>query len=155
MEMNLFWPGKTRNKWIRGLEDEYLNKIRRMGHCSIVPTREARGFSEKEKGRILSTEAEGLLNHLDKGYVVCLSDKGRSMTSAGFAEFIKQLHVGPHSCVSFVIGGYLGLEDSVLLKANTRLSLSKMTFSHEMTRVMLLEQLYRSFSLIQGRKYAK
>ncbi|MCJ7682291.1 MAG: 23S rRNA (pseudouridine(1915)-N(3))-methyltransferase RlmH [Candidatus Aminicenantes bacterium] len=153
--MNLIWPGKTRNKWIRGLEEEYLNKIRRMGHCSIVLTRETKGLTEKEKDRILSTEAEGLLKHLDKGYVVCLSDKGRSMASAGFAEFVNQLQVGTYSCISFVVGGHLGLEDRVMQRSNICLSLSKMTFSHEMTRVMLLEQLYRSFSLILGRKYAK
>jgi len=155
MEMNLVWPGKTRNKWIRGLEDEYLNKIKRMGHCSIFTTRDTRGLKEKEKDRILSEEAEGLLKYLNHGYVVCLSDKGRTITSAGFADFIKKMQSGPHSCVSFVIGGHMGLADIILQKANLCLSLSKMTFSHEMSRIMLLEQLYRAYSMVQGRNYAK
>lgn len=155
MEMNLVWPGKTRNIWIQGLEDEYLTKIKRMGHCSIFTTRDTRGLKEKEKDRILSEEAEGLLKHLNQGYVVCLSDKGRAINSADFADFINKMQSGPYSCVSFVVGGHMGLADSVLQKANLCLSLSKMTFSHEMTRVMLLEQLYRAFGMVQGRKYAK
>jgi 23S rRNA (pseudouridine1915-N3)-methyltransferase len=77
------------------------------------------------------------------------------MSSVELARFLKKLSASSARAITFVVGGFLGLEERILKKADMLLSLSQMTFSHELSRVMLLEQIYRSLMIIKGRQYAK
>ena len=155
VKLKIIWPGKTQNINILNLQSYYLNKIIQMDKCEIIETKTAKGISEKFPDKIKAIEASGLEKHLKDNYIICLLDKGKEMNSDQFAIFLQKTALNfPHG-ITFMVGGFLGLADSLLKKADLALSLSRMTFSHELTRIVLLEQIYRSLSLIKGRHYAK
>lgn len=155
MRLKFLWPGKTRSPEIKGLEEFYASRIGAMASLEIVETREARGIDERQAAKIKETEAGGLEKHLEGVYIICLSDEGTTMTSREFSDFIRRRADAAGKPLAFVVGGFLGLADRILERADLRLSLSRMTFSHELSRVVLLEQVYRALTIIRGRHYAK
>lgn len=155
MRLKFLWPGRTKSPELRGLLGFYEARIRPFAACEIVETRQARGIDESQAGRIKDLEAVGFGKHLDGAYSVCLDDRGKEMTSDEFARFLRARERESGRPVVFVVGGFLGLADAVLERADMRLSLSRMTFSHELARVLLLEQVYRALTIIGGRHYAK
>jgi len=155
VDIRLVWPGKTKNAALRDLQTLYLAKIGRLNPCEVVETAEARGVAERFEERILEIEARGLEKRFKDDYIVCLFDRGQQMSSVEFARFFEKLSARSVRTVAFVVGGFLGLAPRILDRADLRLSLSRMTFSHETCRVMLMEQIYRSLSMSKGRAYAK
>jgi len=155
MNVRILWPGKTRTPAFRELEDFYAKRIRALCPLDIVATAEARGLDERAGEKIKEIEAKGLEKHFKDDYIVCLIDEGRDMSSEEFARFFERRAAGPHKSVTFVVGGFLGLARRILDRADLRMSVSKMTFSHELCRIMLMEQIYRSMSIVKGRAYAK
>jgi len=155
MRIKIVWPGKTKSPAIRELEGHYLKRIRALASCEIIETPEARGLEERHGKKILEIEARGLEKHFKDDYIVCLIDEGREMSSKEFAGFLEKSRTGSSRTVTFVVGGFLGLAERILERADLRLSLSKMTFSHELCRAVLLEQIYRSISIMKGNPYAK
>jgi len=155
MRLRFLWPGPTKNADVRGLQDQYLRKIGRLATWELVETKGARGLSESSAAKILDIEAQGLEKHLANDYIICLFDKGKEMNSEELAVFLDTVTGESARPIAFVVGGFLGLADRLLRKAQTRLSLSRMTLSHELCRVVLLEQVYRSLSIMKGRRYAK
>jgi len=153
--LKILWPGKTRDKNLRELQEHYLRKISRMERCELVETKEARGLKEESSRRIKKIEAEALERHIKDDYIICLVHDGEEMSSEEFARFLEKLASSVGRVVTFVVGGFLGLEEKILQRADSRISLSKLTFSHELARIMLLEQIYRSLTIIKGMKYAK
>jgi len=149
------WPGKTRNRHLQAVLDDYLQRLQPFCRARIVETPEARGIKESSAERILETEARGLEKYLKGGYIICLSDKGTMMTSEELARFIEKQAMSSARKLIFLVGGFLGLAPRLMEKANFWLSLSPMTFSHELTRVVLLEQVYRAMNLIKGYSYPK
>ena len=105
--------------------------------------------------RIKTIEAEGLEKHIKDDYIICLIDKGREMSSTDFARFIQERGETSGRPLAFVAGGFLGLAERFLDRADLRLSLSRMTLSHELCRLVLLEQIYRSLTILRGLSYAK
>ncbi len=126
-----------------------------MQKCEIVETRVAKGLSEKHAEKIMEIEASGLEKYLKDDYIVCLFDKGKEMNSAQFAQFLERTALDYPYPITFIVGGFLGLADRILKKADLMMSLSRLTFSHELTRVVLLEQIYRALTITKGRRYAK
>lgn len=126
-----------------------------MASCEIIQTKEAKGIDEKYADRIKEIEAKALENHLKDVYIICLFDGGQEMSSPEFARFLDNVASRSSRGIAFVTGGFLGLSKKILEKADFLLSLSKMTFSHELSRVILLEQIYRALTLLGGRQYAK
>lgn len=155
MVLTFLWPGKTKHPALRSFQDEYAERIRRFVDCRLVETRTAKGLTERNGGRIMDIEAQGLERNLDGGHVVCLHDSGRLMSTGEFTTFLRTRLESPGRPPVFVAGGFLGLADRILARADERLSLSRMTLSHELARVVLLEQVYRSLSIWKGRPYAK
>jgi 23S rRNA (pseudouridine1915-N3)-methyltransferase len=155
MRLKVLWPGKTKSPEIRGLQDFYASRIATLADLEIVETREARGIDEKYPEKIKELEARGLEKHLEGVYSICLLDRGRELTSDEFAKLIRGRAENTGRPPVFVIGGFLGLADRIVEKADMRLSLSRMTFSHELCRIVLLEQVYRALNIIRGRHYAK
>jgi 23S rRNA (pseudouridine1915-N3)-methyltransferase len=155
MRLKVLWPGKTRNKEIRNLQTFYIEQIKKLAKFRLIETKEARGMNEKEQQRILKIESEGIKKHLDRDYIICLSDKGENIDSAGMAQILRKKALNHPYPISFVVGGFLGLGSQILSKADFILSLSKMTFPHELIRIFLLEQIYRSLTIINGINYAK
>jgi len=155
MKLKIVWPGKTRNKSLKDLQEVYLEKINRLENCTLIETREARGFTDKHGKKIRGIEADALEKHIKDDYIICLFDRGKEMNSEEFAQFLEETGSSAARCITFVVGGFLGLAERILKRADLLLSLSKMTFSHELTRIILLEQIYRSLTIMKGRHYAK
>ncbi len=155
MRLKFLWPGKTKSPELRGLQGFYEARIRSLASVEIIETREARGLEERHAGKIRDLEARGLEKHLEGAYVICLDDRGRDMTSEELAKFLRGRDRASGTPMAFVVGGFLGLADKIVERADLRLSLSRMTFSHELARVMLLEQVYRALTIVGGRHYAK
>jgi 23S rRNA (pseudouridine1915-N3)-methyltransferase len=155
MRLKFLWPGKTKSPELRALVDFYAARIGAMASIEIAESREARGIDEKYPDKILEMEARGLEKHLKGVYSICLLDRGKEMTSGEFARFLRGRAEDGGKPPVFVVGGFLGLAERISEKADLRLSLSRLTFSHELCRVILLEQVYRALTIIGGRHYAK
>jgi len=155
MLIRILWPGRTKSEAVRQLETFYLKRISGLFPCEIIETETVRGLNEKDSEKILEIEARGLVKRLKDDYIVCLLDKGKEMNSTEFARFIEDRAIAGTRSLAFVVGGFLGLSPRILDRSALRLSLSRMTFSHELCRAVLLEQIYRGASLMKGRSYAK
>jgi len=152
--LRILWPGKTRDLDWRALQEFYLRRIRQLAPCEVVETREARGLEDSQSARIKEIEAASLEKRLKDDYIICLSDGGKTMTSEAFAGFL-QKRLSEARGTAFVGGGFAGLAGRILERADLTLSLSPMTFSHELCRVALLEQIYRALTIMKGKRYAK
>jgi len=152
--LRILWPGKTRNPEWRGLQEFYLARIRQLEPCELVEVKEAKGLEDREAEKIMQIEAKNLEKHLRDDYIICLFDRGREMSSKDLAQFIGERIASPRP-TAFVVGGFAGLAAGVLERADFHLSLSRMTFSHELCRVALLEQVYRALAILKGKRYAK
>jgi len=155
MILKVLWPGRTKTAAVRELEEHYLRRIRTLAPCEVIVTETSRGLDEKAAKKILEIEARGLEKRLKDDYIVCLFDGGREMTSVEFARFLSDREASGGRGVAFIVGGFLGLADRILERADLKLSLSRMTLSHELCRPVLLEQIFRSLTLMKGRSYAK
>jgi len=154
MRLRFVWPGRTRNREWRLLQEFYLDRIRRIEPCELIETKEARGLKDREVTKIKELEAKGFAKHLRDDYIICLSEKGKAMSSEDFAGLLGRLADMPRP-VTFIVGGFAGLAPRILGRASLLLSLSRMTFSHELSRVALLEQVYRALTIQKGMHYAK
>ena len=152
--LRILWPGKTRDLDWRSLQEFYLRRIRQLTPCEVAETREARGLEDSQSARIKEIEAAGLEKRLKDDYIICLFDGGKTMNSEAFAGFLRK-RLSEARGTAFVVGGFAGLAGRVLERADFRLSLSPMTFSHELCRVALLEQIYRALTIMKGKRYAK
>ncbi|MFN7013967.1 MAG: 23S rRNA (pseudouridine(1915)-N(3))-methyltransferase RlmH, partial [Bacteroidia bacterium] len=104
--------------------------------------------------QVKDKEAEQIFKYIDTAdFVVLLDEKGKLLTSTDFADFLEKLQLNAVKTVVFVVGGPFGFSESVYKRANYTLSLSKMTFSHQMIRLFFIEQLYRAYTIIKGEKY--
>ncbi|MFQ6083102.1 MAG: 23S rRNA (pseudouridine(1915)-N(3))-methyltransferase RlmH [Candidatus Aminicenantia bacterium] len=155
MKIKILWPGKTENKELKSLGKFYLDRINQMIDCQVIETKEVKGIKEKFIEKIKQKEAEGLEKYIKDNYIICLTDRGKEMTSNEFAQFLGKLSQTSPKGIIFIVGGFAGLSEKIIEQADYLLSLSKMTFSHELTRVVLLEQIYRGISILRRRKYAK
>ncbi len=155
MKLKVLWPGRTRVKEIKSLQESYIEKIKRLSKFKLIETRAARGIDERNKEKIFEIETQGLEKHLDRDYIICLSNEGKDIDSREMAEMLKKQSLNYPYPITFVVGGFLGLSSRILNRADFILSLSKMTFSHELARIFLLEQIYRSLTIISGKNYAK
>lgn len=144
MKFTFISVGKQNDSDISEAVNDYTKRISRyfQNEWKIIPT------SDKEK------EAEGILKTLDSGdFVVVLDDKGKEMTTEELAGFIEKRMVASDKRIVFVIGGAYGFSESVYKRANFKWSLSKLTFPHQLVRLILAESLYRAISVIKKEPY--
>ena len=147
MRFRFLWVGKTKNKHWQALQDDYLQRLSHFVKCEIT---EIKDDVSKE------TEGKRILDKLNPSSFVCLLDvTGRSLSSPDLAKEIEIWQRAAHKEVTFVIGGADGVSAGVADRANAVLSLSFLTFTHEMIRVVMLEQLYRAYTIIKGYPYQK
>jgi 23S rRNA (pseudouridine1915-N3)-methyltransferase len=157
MILRFLWVGKTKNKHLAALEQEYLARIEHFGRSHVQVVRETKGVQGLDmERRIVASEGETILKALrPEAYVVLLDAQGHSLTSEGLARLIAERQNEGTKEMAFVVGGHWGTAKAVGQRADFKLSLSRMTFSHELTRVVLLEQVYRAFAIIHGLPYPK
>jgi 23S rRNA (pseudouridine1915-N3)-methyltransferase len=150
MKFRFIWVGKTRDENWRALEKDYLGRLSHFVRSEIVEIKEASGPHAPE------IEGKRILENLNqRTFVVALALTGKQLSSAELAKTIGSWQNRGLKEVAFIIGGPNGLSPEVGEKADFSLSLSLLTFTHEMARVVLLEQLYRAFTIIKGFPYQK
>jgi 23S rRNA (pseudouridine1915-N3)-methyltransferase len=154
MRLKVIWPGKTKNREWRALQEFYLQRIRPLEPCALVETKVAKGLEDRYAERIKEIEAKNIEKHLEDDYIICLSDAGKEMDSRDFARLLQKRFLNSAG-TTFVIGGFAGLAERITRRADLLLSLSRLTFSHELCRVVLLEQIYRALTIMKGKHYAK
>lgn len=133
--------------------DEYVKRLAPYAKIAFTEIPEERFKTPSDRERVQEREAQKLLKHLRQGDVVlALDERGTEMSSQTFAGFLEKESLQGDRIV-FVLGGPLGLSGSILARARYRLSLSHMTFPHQMARVILLEQIYRAGTIVRGKQY--
>ena len=159
MNIQIICIGKLKEKYWTDAVKEYSKRLSRFCSLEIVELRESllpANASEADEEKVKAEEGREILKAIKDGtYVITLEIKGKALTSEELADKIDDLGINGMSNVAFVIGGSLGLSPEVSSRANFKLSFSKMTFPHQMMRVILLEQIYRSFKIIRHEAYHK
>lgn len=155
LQIQIIAVGKLRQAFWQKAAMEYLDRLQRYASVELREVKDAFGQGRSEK-EALEEEARRIGGRLQPQAMLVLLDKdGRQYSSEQFAElFKKEIDKGRRLC-QFVIGGPAGVEPGLLERATLRLSLSAMTLPHEMARVVLLEQIYRAFTILRGEKYHK
>lgn len=151
MKIRILWVGKTQKEWVRAGIDEYAARIGRYVNLEISEAREEKGgISESVREK----EGERLAKLVPRNArIILLDERGDEMTSPEFAGFLRRYQDGGVSELAFAIGGAYGFSDSFRARADKTIALSRMTFTHQMVRVFLLEQIYRGFTILNGEPY--
>ena len=155
MKLRFVWVGKTRSAPVKGLVSDYLGRVSKFGRVEVVELRD-RADSGGESRAIIEREGKDILSRTAAdAFVVALDERGEQMDSRALSRFIEKHRVAGTKQITFVIGGYAGLSAEVIERADSVLSLSRMTFTHELARALLLEQVYRAFTIIHDLPYQK
>lgn len=153
MHLRLIWIGKTRNEPLRTLIEDYLARIRHFVRCEVTELRESGARTEREG---IADESQRIIGALRSDAVVVLLDiTGREWSSTDLAGEVEKWQSGGRKEVAFIIGGPNGVSDELKARASIRWSLSRLTLTHEMARVLLTEQLFRAYTIIRGLPYQK
>ncbi|MDD3223202.1 MAG: 23S rRNA (pseudouridine(1915)-N(3))-methyltransferase RlmH [Clostridium sp.] len=159
MNINLITVGKVKEKYLRDAIEEYSKRLSRYCKLKIIEVQDEKtpeNASSKEEEIIKEKEGERILKHIkDNMHVTALDLKGKMLSSEELSHFISDLQLNGRSDEAFVIGGSLGLSPEVLKRADYKLCFSKMTFPHQLMRVILLEQIYRGYRIMKGEPYHK
>lgn len=159
MNIQLIVVGKIKEQYLQMGIKEYSKRIQRYGRLQITELKEEsfnEPLSDRELELILSKEGERVLGRINpRSYVVALDRQGVFWSSEQFADQFQTLAVAGTSQIDFIIGGSLGLAPEVLERAQMSLSFSKFTFPHQLMRLILVEQIYRAFTIVQGERYHK
>ena len=159
MEIRILTVGKIKEKYLNAGIAEYSKRLSRYCRLSFVQVPDEKTpdkASDALNVQIKDTEGERLLKHIrEQDYVIALAIDGKMLDSVELSSKIEQLGVQGISSITFVIGGSLGLSDCVLKRADYKLSFSRMTFPHQLMQMILLEQIYRSYRIINHEPYHK
>ena len=154
MKVTLLVIGKTDDKLLKELIDKYhkkLNHYARFSYIEILDPSRRKSISIDDQKEYEAQKIESLLDKQSR--LILLDENGKAFSSRSFSSFIENLGLQGNSNLTFVIGGPYGFSESLKAKAHLLISLSKMTFTHQMVRLIFSEQLYRAFSIIRGEPY--
>lgn len=159
MKITLITVGKIKEKYLKDAIAEYSKRLSKYCKLEIIEVADEKtpdNASEVVEEQVRSKEAERILKYIkDDAFVITLEIGGKMLSSEELSEKIEKLGVQGTSHIIFIIGGSIGLGKEVLAKSDYALSFSKMTFPHQLMRVILLEQIYRSYRIISGEPYHK
>lgn len=159
MNIKIIAVGKIKEKFLEAGIKEYLKRLTAYAKVQIIEVKDEKepaNCSPADEKLIKEKEAQKIEKHLqDDSYIIVLAIDGKMFSSEDLAEKIGDLGVSGKSNLTFIIGGSQGLDESILKKADLKLSFSKMTFPHQLMRLILLEQVYRGFKIIKGERYHK
>ena len=157
MSLNIIAVGKIKEKYIESGINNYVKRLKRYTDVNIIEVDNSqvpKNPSGSQIEQVKVEEGKKLMKVIpDNSYKIALDVKGKPMTSEGLAKSLKNLQLRGDSEVSFIIGGPHGLSDEVIKISDYKLSLSHMTFTHQMIRLILLEQIYRAFKIMKGEPY--
>jgi 23S rRNA (pseudouridine1915-N3)-methyltransferase len=154
MRLRLIWVGKTRNEHLRALADDYLKRLSRFARCEVLEVRESAAADERA---CLEEEGKRVLGNLASDALAVLLDVSGTThwSSQELAAQVEEWQARSVREVVFVVGGHLGVSEELRRRADVRWSLSRLTMTHEMARVILVEQLYRAYTITRGLPYQK
>ncbi len=159
LSVTLIAVGKIKEKYLREALDEYAKRLSAYCKFEVVEVKDEKtpdSPSAREKQLVLEREGERISAKIPQGAsVVTLCVEGKQMTSERFAELISGYSIRGISKIAFIIGGSFGLDEKIKALSDVRLSFSEMTFPHMLMRVILAEQLYRGFTITEGKTYHK
>lgn len=159
MNISIITVGKLKEKYLKQGIDEYLKRLSAYAKIEIIEVPDEKApeeLSETEMLQVKQKEGERILSKIHPdAHVIALAIEGKMKTSEELADGLDKLAIYGKSKVTFVIGGSLGLSSEVLQRANEKLSFSKMTFPHQLMRLILVEQVYRAFRILRGEPYHK
>ena len=154
MKITLLVVGKTEDKYlIEGIE-KYLSRLKHYISFNLLVIPEIKNTKNLSEAQQKSKEAELIhkqISNLDT--VILMDEKGKKYTSVAFSNYLNKQMIGSVQHLIFIIGGPYGFDESIYKRANGSMSLSDMTFSHQMVRLFFVEQLYRAFSILKGEPY--
>lgn len=154
MKITLLTVGKTDKDWVRQGMDIYASRMKHYFPFSVVEIPELKNVSALSEDQIKTKEGELILKNLRPADdVVLLDERGRDYSSMEFAKVLQDKISYYGKDIIFIIGGAYGFSQEVYDRANSKISLSKMTFSHQMVRTIFAEQIYRAFTIIRGEPY--
>ena len=158
MKIRVYCIGKIKEQYLKDGINEYIKRISAYANIEIVEVADSKvkdNPNESDITKAKNEEGERVLKLIKNDYLIGLDLNKKEPTSEEFAEFLQSKLVEGGSNISFVIGGSYGLSDALKARCNTSISLSKLTFLHQMTRLILLEQIYRSFKILNNETYHK
>jgi len=157
MDINLITVGSLKSSFLEPGIQEFKKRLSRYCNLNIIEISDEtvpKNYSDKDIEALQALEGERIIKKIpERTYIFALDVKGKPMTSTGFAKSLNNLQVRGYSSFTFIIGGATGLSDFVIQKADYRFSLSHMTFTHQMIRLILLEQIYRAFKINNNEPY--
>lgn len=159
LKIDLIVLGKIKEKYLNEAIDEYKKRISRFASLNIVELKDRDKpdkLSDAELDKIIDEESEEILTKIDEdSFVITLEIAGKLLTSEEFAEKVKEIAVSGYSKITLIIGGSNGFNKKVSSKADLKLSFGRMTMNHKLMRVVLLEQIFRCFKIINNEAYHK
>ncbi|TCD82405.1 hypothetical protein MCC10008_1835 [Bifidobacterium longum subsp. longum] len=159
MQIDIIAPGRVKERYLRDAIDEYSKRLSRYCKLNIIEVADEKTPDHASEGvdrQIKAREGERIAKHLKDGaFVIALAINGKQLSSEELAAKINDLGLRDTSHIQLVIGGSIGLDDAILRRADFLLSFSKMTFPHQLMRVILLEQIYRAYKINAGEPYHK
>lgn len=154
MKINLILVGKTNSNSFQGIIDDYSERIKHYTPFEVTVIPELKNTKSLSQEQQKKMEGDLILKLLqDSDYVVLLDEHGKELRSIEFATWMSKKQQSVSRRLVFIIGGPYGFSPDIYGRANEKLSLSKMTFSHQMVRMIFVEQLYRAFTIIKGEQY--
>ncbi len=154
MKIKLIVIGKTHKKFLIEGENEYLKRIRKYVGVEKIEIADLKNAKKLTKDQVKLEEGKLILSKIEPhGLVVLLDEKGKEFTSMKFSKWMQNTMNRGYKHITFVIGGAYGFSDDVYAAANEKIAISQMTFSHQMIRMLFLEQIYRGFSILNNEPY--
>ena len=157
LHINIICVGKLKEKYLTEALQEYSKRLSKYCNLNIIALHDEKlpsNLNDSLINQIKEKESNNILSHLEKSsYVISLDLKGKQYTSEEFASKISNISTNIAGNITFIIGGTLGLSKNVLEKSNELICFSKMTFPHQLIRIFLLEQLFRSFKILNNETY--
>ena len=154
MKITLLTVGKTDRDWVKQGLDIYKSRLKHYNPFSIVEIPELKNVSSLSKDQIKSKEGELILKNIKPtDDVILLDERGKELSSIEFAKLLQDKITYVGKDIVFIIGGAYGFCEEVYNRANSKMSLSRMTFSHQMVRAIFAEQIYRAFTIMRGEPY--
>ncbi len=157
MKIKIIAVGKIKEEYLRDAINEYKKRLKKFCDIEILEIAEAVAKTENDSNikKVLSVEGKEILKSIASDYVIALDINGKEYTTLELAKKFNEIKVSGKSEITFIIGGSYGLDDEVKKKADFKLSFSKLTFPHQLFRVILLEQIYRIFKIENNEPYHK
>ena len=154
MKIIFLTVGKTTNQYLIKLQEEYQNRLKYYIPFEAVVIPELKNTKNLSISEQQEKEADLILKAFEANdEVILLDERGKQYTSVGFSEFMAKKMLASHKRMIFVVGGPYGFSERVYQRANGKISLSSMTFSHQMIRLIFTEQLYRAMTILKGEPY--